>query len=76
MVGVGILFVWAPPQPSLEGGGRLLVEDNNLLADGKTVGQHRTDAAARQVHYKRMSRVGLAFILVGFACQLAGEVAP
>jgi hypothetical protein len=27
MVGVGILFIWGPPQPSFEGGGGLLLED-------------------------------------------------
>jgi hypothetical protein len=75
MVGVGILFIWGPPQPSFEGGGGLLLEDANVFADGGTVAQHRADAAVRQVGYKRMSRVGLAFILIGFACQLGGEVA-
>jgi len=74
MVGVGILFIWGPPQPSFEGIGGIVVEDANMLASGKTAGQERAETAARQVRYKRMSKVGLTFILVGFACQLGGEV--
>jgi hypothetical protein len=74
MVGVAILFRWAPPQPTFEGIGGIVVENANVLPSGKTAGEERADAAARQVHYKRMSRVGLVFIFAGFACQLGGEI--
>jgi hypothetical protein len=76
MVGVAILFIWAPPQSSFGQIGGILLEDANVLASGKTAGQERADVAARQVRYKGMSRVGFAFILVGFACQLGGEFLP
>ena len=36
MVGVIIIFIFGPPQPNLEEGVRMVVEDGTRLQDGRT----------------------------------------
>jgi hypothetical protein len=60
VVGVVLIFIWGPPQPSFEGDS-LLLESTNEAA-----------LAAKKTHYKRMSRIGLALIGLGFVLQLWG----
>ena len=76
IIGVVIIFLWGPPQPSFERGVSIGLEDANVLANGRTVAQHDADNAAQQRHYKLMSQTGLALILVGFMFQLANEFLP
>jgi hypothetical protein len=70
MVGVVMLFIWGPPQPSLEGGVGLGLEEGTRLPDGRTVTQYNRDVASRRRTHTVLSRIGLALVGVGFLCQL------
>lgn len=70
MVGVLIIFRFGPPQPNLETGIGLGLEDGNVLSDGRTVAQRdREVERARKIH-SNMSKCGLTLIFIGFAFQL------
>jgi hypothetical protein len=72
-VGVVLLFIWAPQpsfeRPSFDRGASVSLEDNTTLPLGKTVAQKNAEIAAREVHYNRMSKIGLGLIGLGFALQ-------
>ena len=70
MIGAAIIFKFGPPQPNLEAGFGLGLEDGNVLQDGRTVKRHNEDIIATKRRFLLMSKVGFAFIFVGFACQL------
>ena len=72
IVGVVLLFVWAPPQPSFERGASVRLEDNTTLPNGRTVAQNDSAIEAREAHYGRMSQIGLLLIGLGFGFQLWG----
>jgi hypothetical protein len=72
IIGVVLIFIWGPPQPSFERGAALGLEDNTKLSNGKTVAQNNADIAAREERYKIMSRIGLVLIGLSFALQLWG----
>ncbi|WP_286730978.1 MULTISPECIES: hypothetical protein [unclassified Thiomonas] len=46
MLGVALIFVWGPPQPQLEEGVGIGLEDGTPLGNGLTVAQH--DALVRR----------------------------
>lgn len=58
IIGVVLIFIWGPPQPSFEGDS-ILLESTNESA-----------LAAKKTHYKRISRIGLGLIGLGFVLQL------
>ncbi len=60
MVGVVMIFIWGPPQPSF-GGDAILLESTN-----------EKKLAAEKAKYEYLSRVGLSLIGVSFALQLWG----
>ena len=60
VVGVVLIFIWGPPQPSFEGDALLLESTNE------------DKLAAAKAKYKYMSRVGLVFVGISFALQLGG----
>jgi hypothetical protein len=70
MVGVLIIFRYGPPQPSLEEGVALGLEDGTPLADGRTVAEHNRDVAMLRDKHQRMSKTGLALVFFGFGFQL------
>jgi hypothetical protein len=70
MIGVLIIFRYGPPQPKLEEGVGLLVEDGTPLSDGRTAGEHDRDVARLRATYSRMSKIGLLLVFLGFAFQL------
>jgi hypothetical protein len=70
IVGVALLFVWGPPQPSFEQGGSIGLEDGTRLQNEKTVAENNADIAAREKRHKIMSRIGLALVGLSFALQL------
>ena len=70
MVGVAVLFVYGPPQPNLEEGFGIGLENGTLLDDGRTVGDHKTDLKLRRKRYSRLSKLGFGLIFLGFALQL------
>jgi hypothetical protein len=70
MVGVVIIFKYGPPQPNLEEGVGLGLEDGTRLPDGRTVAEHDRGVTALRGTHQRMSKVGLGLVFVGFAFQL------
>lgn len=60
MVGVVMIFIWGPPQPSFAGNS-ILLESTNEQA-----------LAAEKAKYEYLSRIGLSLIGVSFALQLWG----
>jgi hypothetical protein len=63
MIGVVIIFIWGPPQPSFD-------ETSALLLEG-TDAQHVEDVRRHKHQYEVMSSIGLGLIFVGFGAQLA-----
>lgn len=74
MIGVIIIFIWGPPQPSFEEGVNIGLEDGTPLPNGKTVGQTTQERKELKGFYTMMSRIGLAFVFLGFACQFGNEI--
>lgn len=71
IIGVVLIFIWGPPQPSLEEGIGIAIEDGTLLPDGRTAAQHDQDTRRLRARHTVMSRVGLALVGIGFASQFA-----
>lgn len=69
MVGVAMIFIWGPPQPSFEQGGVIGFPDTQPIGDGRTQADENAEVAAKERCYKIMSRLGLVFIFIGFLCQ-------
>lgn len=72
MVGVLIIFRFGPPQPNLESGVGLGLEDGSPLSDGRTVAEHNRETEKLRALHSRMSKIGLGLIFIGFAFQLWG----
>ena len=70
MLGVIIIFFYGPPQPDLESGVAIGLEDNTLLADGRTVAEHDADVLKLRARHSFMSKCGLIFVFLGFAVQI------
>jgi len=71
IIGVLFIFIWGPPQPNLESGISLGLEDNTPIDEtGRTVADHNRETDARRKRNLVMSRVGLGLVLIGFACQI------
>jgi hypothetical protein len=71
MVGVVVLFLWGPPQPTLETGVSIGIEDGTVIDQktGKTVADHNRDIERKRVRYDILSKTGLGLVGVGFLCQ-------
>ncbi len=73
IIGAGILFFYASPQPSFEEGVAIGLEDNNVLVDGKTVAQHNEEVRVQKIQYVNISKLALALLILGFVFQLIGN---
>jgi hypothetical protein len=72
MVGVVLLFVWGPPQPNLEEGIGLALEEDSELPNGEgTVRDHNRKVTRRRARHTVLSRIGLGLVGGGFLCQFA-----
>lgn len=71
MAGVVVLFVWGPPQPTLETGVGIGLEDGNVIDQktGQTVADYNREINRKRACYNAMSKVGLGLVGVGFFCQ-------
>ena len=72
MVGVLLLFIWGPPQPSFEQGVGLGLSDIDIVEfEGEriTVGEKNKIVKRRYTVHKVMSSIGLGFVFVGFSFQ-------
>lgn len=72
IIGAGILFFYALPQPSFEEGVGIGLEDNNVLKNGKTVAQHNKELQTQKKRYTIISKTALALLILGFVFQLIG----
>lgn len=70
LVGVVLIFFWGPPQPQLDEGVGLGLEDGTPLGDGLTVAQHNANVRRRRLRHQILSRVGLGLVFLGFLLQL------
>ena len=70
MVGVALIFVWGPPQPQLEEGVGIGLEDGTPLGNGLTVAQRNVAVRRRRLRHTILSRVGLGLVFLGFLSQL------
>jgi len=70
MLGVALTFVWGPPQPQLEEGVGIGLEDGTPLGNGLTVAQHDVLVRRRRFRHTVLSRAGLGLIFFGFLFQL------
>ena len=73
MVGVLMIFVWVPPQPSFETGVPIGLEDGNVLSHGRTVREHNDEIKAKRRRHFWVSRLGLGLIFLGFFLQMVGS---
>lgn len=73
-VGAVMLAVWGLPQPTLEPGVALGLEDGTPLEDGRTVREHGESVTRRRRRYFNLSRIGLLILAAGFAFQVAGTI--
>jgi hypothetical protein len=77
IVGVVFIFIWGPPQPQLEPGISIGLEDATPIDNsGKTVAEYNKEVQNRRRVHEVMSRLGLIFIMVGFGFQLWGTWLP
>jgi hypothetical protein len=72
ITGAAILFRWGFPQPSFEEGISLGLEDANVLANGLTVAENKQTVREEKERFTRISKLGLALIMIGFVFQLVG----
>lgn len=70
MIGVAIIFKYGPPQPNLEAGVGIGLEDATPMPDGRTVAEHNAETERLKLKHSLMSKFGLAFVFIGFAFQL------
>jgi hypothetical protein len=61
LAGSIVVVIWGSPQPTFAEGGVLTYGDEDYAAR----------ARAQKRRYKRLSRIGMGLIVVGFALQLA-----
>ncbi len=68
--GVILLFYYGPPQPNLEEGVGVGLEDANPLSNGKTVAEHNEGIRKTRAKHFSISRFAIAIIAIGFILQL------
>ena len=52
MIGVVLIFIWGPPQPQLNGGVGLSLEDGTPLENGLTVAENNQIVKRRRYQHK------------------------
>ena len=70
MIGVLIIFLFGPPQPSFEEGVGVGLEDGTPLGDGRTVADHNAEVRRKRRRHSILSKVGLGLVFIGFGLQL------
>lgn len=71
IIGVVLIFFWGPPQPILNPGVNLELEDATPIdSNGKTVADQNRETEARKTRHAIISGTGLVLIAAGFLFQL------
>jgi hypothetical protein len=74
IVGVAVVLFFAWPQPELESGVGLGLEDGTPISpNGETVADRNRRVERRRILYKRGAIVWLLFLLAGFGLQPAAQ---
>lgn len=68
ITGAVILFKWGFPQPNFEEG--IGLEDATVLENDLTVAENNQKVREEKERFTRISKPGLALIIIGFAFQL------
>ncbi len=75
IVGVAIVWRFGWPQPNLEPGVGLGLEDGTPYGPkGETVADHNRRIAQLRLRYRRTSAFGLILIILGFCFQLVAQL--
>lgn len=74
VIGVGIIWRFGWPQPQLEGGVSLALEDLTPVEGGKTAGEVRDEVERRRATYSNRSRFGFAVLVFGLLLQAGAQV--
>lgn len=69
IIGVILLFIFGFPQPNFEVGSPLGLESNNILPNGKTVGENDIETLKLKRKYRFKSCIALGLIICGFLLQ-------
>ncbi len=69
MIGVVLIFIWGPPQPSFEEAVFLAADSRTVFTDGTKAADLEEAARRRKLLHRLISRIGLVLIFVGFAFQ-------
>lgn len=70
MIGVLLIFKYGPPQPNLETGVSIGLEEGTPLPDGRIVAEHNRDVEQLRGRHLFWSKAGLILVFLGFAFQL------
>jgi hypothetical protein len=70
MVGVVIIFIWGPPQPTFD------IEGTVLIIDGPREDAIKAKQRQQRKRHLICSRIGLGLIGVGFLLQLVATWVP
>jgi len=74
ILGVAVVWFFGWPQPQLESGISLGLEDGTPFGpNGETVADHNRKVERRRVWYRRAAVSGLVLLLSGFGLQLAAQ---
>jgi len=77
IAGVIILFFWGPPQPKLDSGIGISLEDNKVvMEDGRTVVDLNKEIEIKRKRFEKNSILGLVLVLIGFVFQLVDNWMP
>lgn len=71
MVGGIFIFIWGPPQPVLESGISIGIEESTIIPETDiTVAEHNETIENKRKRHLVFSKIGLSLIIVGFGFQL------
>ncbi len=75
LLGVVLIFIWGPPQPLLEEGIGIGLEDNTIIDEnGKTVKQYNLEVSRKRKKHNFLSKAGLGLVFLGFVFQLIASL--
>jgi hypothetical protein len=69
IIGVILLFIFGFPQPNFDVGSPFGLESNNILLNGKTVGENDIEILKLKRKYRLKSCIALGLIICGFLLQ-------
>lgn len=74
ITGVCMVWWWGLPQPSFSPAGEITASGRTMEPNHLTVSQNNAQKRVLMSHYRHMSEMGMALIVIGFAGQLAAEI--